>query len=157
MKQLVAYFSATGNTARVANSLAESIGADVFEIQPAEVYTAQDLNWWEETSRSSVEMKDPQARPEISRKLSCMGEYGRIYVGFPIWWNQAPRSINTFLESYSFDGVTIVPFATSGGSGAEKVKACLKESAPGARLLDASLLKADDSYQTLSKWAEAIL
>ena len=157
MKQLVAYFSATGNTARVANSLAESIGADVFEIRPAEVYTAQDLNWWEETSRSSVEMKDPQARPEISRKLSCMGEYGRIYVGFPIWWNQAPRIINTFLESYCFDGVTIIPFATSGGSGAEKVKAGLTMSAPGARLLEASLLKADDSYQALSKWAEAIL
>ena len=157
MKQLVAYFSATGNTARTANSLADAIGADVFEIRPAEAYSAEDLNWWNESSRSTLEMKDPQARPEISRKLDRIGEYEKIYVGFPIWWNQAPRIINSFLEGYDFRGVTIVPFATSGGSGAEKVKAGLTMSAPGARLLEASLLKADDSYQALSKWAEAIL
>ena len=154
MKQLVAYFSATGITAGVANSLADAIGADVLEIRPAQVYSPEDLNWWEETSRSTLEMKDPKARPEISRSLPQMGEYSRVYVGFPIWWGVAPRIINSFLESYDFGGVTLIPFATSGGSGAEKVRQSLADSAKGARLLEASLLKPDAGYQALSDWAD---
>ena len=140
MKKLVAYFSATGVTAKVANDLAEAVGADVFEIQPAERYTEADLDWKDEKSRSTLEMNDPAARPLISAKLDHMDEYDKIYVGFPIWWYVAPRIINTFLESYDLTGKTVIPFATSGGSGVEKVNESLRSSCAGAVLMEPQLL-----------------
>ena len=154
MKKLVAYFSATGVTARVANRLADAIDADVFEIRPAQIYSKEDLNWWEKDSRSTIEMNNATSRPEIAKRRENMDEYDQIYVGFPVWWNVAPRIVNTFLEGYDLTGKTIIPFATSGGSGVEKVNDSIKGSCRGADLKEASLLSADDTFQDLAQWAE---
>ena len=116
-RKLVAYFSATGTTAKVAETLADAIGADIYEIEPEIPYTEADLNWRDANSRSSVEMNDPHSRPAIAGKRDNMSDYDAIFVGFPIWWYVAPTIINTFLESYDTAGKTIIPFATSGGSG----------------------------------------
>ena len=126
MKKLVAYFSASGVTAKLAERLAESIDADLYEIVPKTPYTHADLNWHDSRSRSSVEMKDPASRPEIDGTRDNMAEYDVIYLGFPIWWYTAPTIIHTFLESYDFSNKTIVPFATSGGSGFGKTIESLK-------------------------------
>ena len=115
-KKLVAYFSASGVTAKVAETLAEAIGADIFEIEPKVPYTEADLNWMEKNARSTIEMNDPASRPEIAVKRDNMKDYDTIFVGFPIWWYVAPTIINTFLESYDLSGKTIIPFATSGGA-----------------------------------------
>ena len=119
-KKLVAYFSASGVTAKVAQALAEAIGADIFEIAPKVPYTEADLNWMDEKARSTIEMNDPSSRPEIESKRDNMSEYDTIFVGFPIWWYVAPTIINTFLESYDLTGKKIIPFATSGTSGIGK-------------------------------------
>lgn len=125
-KKLVAYFSASGVTRSVAQRLAKEAGADLFEIKPAVPYTDADLDWTNKRSRSSVEMNDPASRPEIAQRLDNMDEYDTVFVGFPIWWYVAPTIINTFLESYDFSHKTIVPFATSGGSGLGKTVEVLK-------------------------------
>lgn len=117
MKTLVAYFSAGGVTKSVAERLAKAANADLFEIKPEIPYTNADLDWTNKQSRSSLEMQDPSSRPAIAAKLSNMADYDTVFLGFPIWWYVAPTIINTFLESYEFAGKTIVPFATSGGSG----------------------------------------
>ena len=153
MEKLVAYFSATGITAKVANRLADAIDADVFEIRPVKVYTKEDLNWWEKNSRSTVEMNDSTARPEIAKRRDNMADYEEIYVGFPVWWNVAPRIVNTFLESYDLTGKTIIPFATSGGSGVDKVNSSIKGSCKGANLKEATLLNAEATFQELAQWA----
>ena len=111
-RKLVAYFSATGTTAKVAETLADAIGADIYEIEPEVPYTEADLNWRDANSRSSIEMNDPLSRPAIAGKRDNMADYDTIYVGFPIWWYVAPTIINTFLESYDMTGKTIIPFAT---------------------------------------------
>lgn len=117
MKTLVAYFSATGVTKKVAMQIAKHAHADLFEIKPAVPYTSADLDWTNKQSRSSIEMKDTKFRPEIAEKCSHMADYDTVFLGFPIWWYIAPTIINTFLEQYDFSGKTIIPFATSGGSG----------------------------------------
>ena len=132
MKKLVAYFSATGTTRKAAERLAKAVGADLFEIKPAVPYTHADLNWHNSHSRSSVEMNDPASRPEIAERFDRMDEYDVIYIGFPIWWYVAPTIINTFVESYDFFGKTILPFATSGGSGIGKTVEVLKLLSPKA-------------------------
>lgn len=114
---IVAYFSASGVTAKLAKSLAQVTGADLHEIQPAEPYSSADLDWTNKKSRSSVEMNDPSYRPAIGNQVADMEQYDTVFVGFPIWWYVAPTIINTFLESYDFSGKTVIPFATSGGSG----------------------------------------
>ena len=157
MKKLVAYFSATGVTAQVAEVLAEAICADIFEIRPSVIYSKDDLNWWEKDSRSTIEMNDLFCRPEIANVRENMEVYDVIYVGFPIWWNVAPRIINTFLECYDFKGKTIVPFATSGSSGAEKVNVSIQDSCSGANLKDATILNKASSFAELSSWADSIL
>ena len=116
-KILVAVFSASGVTKNVGEEIARIAGADFFEIVPKEIYTDDDLNWMNKQSRSSVEMNDPSARPEIADTVSDMASYDKVIIGFPIWWGVAPRTIETFLESYDFSGKTIIPFCTSGGSG----------------------------------------
>lgn len=126
MKKLIAYFSASGVTKKQAEKLAKITGADLFEIKPAVPYTDADLNWMDKNSRSSIEMNDKDFRPEIAEKLTNMDEYDTVLVGFPIWWYIAPTIINTFLESYDFAGKTIIPFATSGGSGMGKTVDVLK-------------------------------
>lgn len=114
--KLVAFFSASGVTAALAQRLSRAAGADLFEIKPAVPYTSADLDWTNASSRSSVEMKNPASRPEIAEKLPNMADYDVVFLGFPIWWYVAPTIINTFLESYDFSGKTIALFATSGGS-----------------------------------------
>ena len=153
-KKLVAYFSASGVTAKVAERLSESIGADLFEIAPKVRYTDADLDWRDKTSRSSVEMSNPASRPEIERVRDNMTDYDTIYVGFPIWWYVAPTIINTFLESYDLTSKVIVPFATSGGSGMGKTNEALLPSCNGAKLVEGCVFKSSASKQELADWAE---
>lgn len=151
-RTLVAYFSASGVTAKVAGDLAESIGADIFEIEPEVPYTDEDLDWRNKKSRSSVEMKDTTSRPAIRYRRDNMNDYDTVFIGFPIWWYVAPTIINTFLESYDLSGKTIIPFATSGGSGMGKTNEKLKPSCPGAKLLDGKVWNGKASKAELSDW-----
>lgn len=130
MKTLVAYFSATGTTERVAQQLAEVAGADLYEIEPETPYTAADLDWNDKNSRSTVEMNDLKFRPAIKGRLDNMADYDVVYIGFPIWWYTAPTIINTFIESYDMKGKTLIPFATSGGSTIKKSADDLKKTYP---------------------------
>lgn len=154
-KKLVAYFSASGVTEKVAKELAVAAKADMFEIKPAVPYTKADLNWMDKTSRSSVEMKDLSFRPEIAERLSNMEQYDVIFVGFPIWWYIAPTIINTFLESYDFSGKKIVLFATSGGSGFGETAEKLSCSCKGAELITGRLLNGKIDKAELAQWAES--
>ena len=155
-KVLVAYFSATGKTAAVASKLANVIGADLYEIAPAEPYTKADLNWLDANSRSSVEMKkDPGSRPAIGGKpVEDMDQYDTVFVGYPVWWYICPKIINTFLESYDFSGKKIVLFATSGGSGFGKAVENLKDSAPGADIVEGAVLNGIQTEKKLKEFAE---
>ncbi len=155
-KILVAYFSASGVTAKAAWKLAEVSGADLYEIKPEIPYTRADLDWMDKKSRSSIEMNDPSSRPGIADRLPDMGKYNVIFVGFPIWWYVAPTIINTFLESYDFSGKTIIPFATSGGSGMGKTNDGLEKSCPGAKLMAGKLLNGVSSAE-MKAWAESVL
>ena len=129
-KVLVTYFSASGVTAKTANKLAKEVDGDVLEIEPKEKYTSADLNWMDKKSRSSVEMNDPASRPEIAKQVENMDMYDTVLVGFPIWWYVEPKIIDTFLDSYDFSGKTVIPFATSGGSGIENVEKNLQKEYP---------------------------
>lgn len=155
-KKLVAYFSASGTTAKVAAKLAEAVGADIFEIQPQVPYTRADLNWQDEKARSTIEMRDPASRPAIAEKRDNMADYDTVFVGFPIWWYVAPTIINTFLESYNMTGKTIIPFATSGGSGMGKTNEKLLPSCPGAKLLEGKVFKSSTGKAELAKWVDGL-
>lgn len=155
-RKLVAYFSATGVTAKVAENLSEAIGADIFEIEPAVAYTTPDLDWRNKQSRSSIEMSDAASRPAISVKRDNMDEYDTVFVGFPIWWYVAPTIINTFLESYDLTGKTIIPFATSGGSGMGKTNEKLLPSCQDAKLLEGKVFKAAATKAELAAWEESL-
>ncbi len=135
-KTLVAYFSATGTTMEAATQLAKAANADLHEIIPAVRYTPADLNWRDKKSRSTLEMEDKSSRPAIANRVENMEQYDTVFVGFPIWWYIAPTIINTFLEQYDLTGKTVVPFFTSGGSGAGETMRYLKPSAPGANWVD---------------------
>ena len=139
-KALVAYFSASGRTAKVAEKLAAAMGADSYEIKPEVKYTKADLNWMDKKSRSSVEMNDKSFRPAIITGDVDVSGYSTIYLGFPIWWYVAPTLINTFLEAYDFSGKKIVMFATSGGSSFGNTAAELKPSAPNAEIIETKVL-----------------
>ena len=154
-KRLVTYFSASGITAKVAENLADAIGADIFEIQPEIPYTKADLNWMDKKSRSTIEMSDPTSRPAIAAKRDNMDEYDTIFVGFPIWWYVAPTIINTFLEAYDFSGKKIVLFATSGGSGFGNTVKELQPSAPDALITEGSLLNRG-TKQEISEWVKSL-
>ena len=155
-KKLVAYFSASGVTAQVAKKLAEAVGADLFEIAPKVPYTKADLDWMDARSRSTVEMKDPGSRPELAAALPDAADYDTVYVGFPIWWYVAPTIVNTFLESIDLSGKTVVPFATSGGSGMGKTNERLAPSCKGAKLLNGKVFKRSVSREELAAWAERL-
>lgn len=155
-KTLVAYFSASGVTAKVAENLAEAIGADIFSIEPEIPYTKADLNWNDKNSRSSVEMSNPAFRPAIRHTRDNMSDYETIFVGFPVWWYIAPTIINTFLESYDLTGKTIIPFATSGGSGMGKTNEKLLPSCKGAKLLEGKVFKSNVSKSELSTWVDGL-
>lgn len=155
-KKLVAYFSASGVTKRLATNLAEVAGADLFEIVPEQPYTAADLNWNDPNSRSSVEMKgDRTFRPAVASKVKNMDAYDVVFVGFPIWWYVAPTIINTFLEQYDFAGKTVVPFATSGGSGMGNTNAELAPSCPGAALVQGKVFPSFNKAQ-MKSWLDGL-
>ncbi len=153
MKVLVAYFSASGTTKGVAQQLAEVAGADLHEIKPAQHYTDADLDWRNKKSRSSVEMQDKSSRPAITDKLKNLQDYDVIYVGFPIWWNTCPTIINTFMEAYDFQGKTVIPFATSGGSSIKKACEDLKAAYPDVKWKEGKLLNRT-SKKDLEDWVK---
>lgn len=155
-RQLVAYFSASKTTAKLAKTLASTVGADLYEIRPERPYTPADLDWTDKNSRSSVEMRDPSSRPAITGRVEGMEEYGVIYLGFPIWWYLAPTIINTFLESYRLDGKVIVPFATSGGSGMGRTNQELQGSCRGADLREGRCFRAGVSATELKAWVDGL-
>ena len=155
-RKLVAYFSASGVTAKVAEKLSEAIGADLYAIEPEVPYTKADLDWMDKKSRSTIEMNNPASRPAIAGKRDNMNDYDTVFVGFPIWWYVAPTIINTFLESYDLTGKTIIPFATSGGSDMGKTNEKLLPSCKGSKLLNGKVFKASVSGADLAKWAEGL-
>ena len=153
-KALVAYFSASGVTARVAKNLATTAGADLYEIKPAVPYTKDDLNWINKQSRSSVEMRDKSSRPALADTDADIAAYDTIFVGFPIWWYIAPTIINTFLEAYDFSGKKIILFATSGGSGFGKAVQNLQPSAPKAQIIAGEILNGNPNEKKLKAFAD---
>lgn len=156
-KKLVAFFSASGVTARLAKTLAEATDADLYEIKPEVPYTDADLNWNNKQSRSTVEMKDLSFRPAIADKNANIAAYDVIFVGFPIWWYIAPTIINTFLESYDFSGKIVVPFATSGGSGMGETAEKLKPSISNTAILkEGKVLNSRANKEVLAAWAASI-
>ena len=156
-KKLVAYFSASGVTEKVAKDLAEAAGADLYKIKPAEPYSKEDLNWNNRESRSSLEMNSKVSRPPLADKDAGIEKYDVIFLGFPIWWYTAPRIINTFLESYDFSGRQIILFATSGGSGFGKTKDDLKVSiSKQATIMEGGLLNGKQTKESLKSWVERL-
>ena len=154
---LVAYFSASGETARLAATLAGVTGGTLFEIRPETAYTAADLNWNDKHSRSTLEMNDAKSRPAIAARVEHFAQYDVVFVGFPIWWYQAPRIIETFLESYDFSGKTVIPFATSGGSGMGKTESFLKPCcSAGTKWLPGKRLSSSASAGTVQDWVTSL-
>ena len=154
-KKLVAFFSASGSTRKLANTLAEVLGADSYEIKPATPYTGKDLNWNNSQSRSSVEMADINSRPELADKSAKISDYDTIFLGFPIWWYVAPHIINSFLESYDFNGKTIVLFATSGGSGFGDTLNQLKSScADSVKWITGQVFRGRTDKAVLTDWVK---
>lgn len=156
-KVLVAYFSASGVTKRVAETIAEVTQGDIYEIKPQVPYTSADLDWRDKNSRSTVEMNDPSSRPAIANSVENFSDYDTIFVGFPIWWYVAPSIVNTFLENYDFTGKTIVPFATSGGSGFGETETKLKALLPSnVSWKSGKLLNGNVSKETISTWISTL-
>ena len=155
-KILVAYFSATGTTKGVAEHIANGLNADIYEIVPEEAYTDADLDYNDNNSRTTIEMNDPDARPAISGSVENMEQYDIIFVGYPIWWGEAPRIVSTFMESYDFSGKTIVPFCTSGGSGIGSSASNLERLTSGATWLDGRRLNGSDSQDTVMEWVNSL-
>lgn len=153
-KALVAYFSASGVTAKAAKALAQAAGADLYEIKPAIPYTKADLNWTDKTSRSSVEMQDPSSRPALADQTAQIANYDVVFLGFPIWWYVAPTIINTFLEQYDLTGKTVIPFATSGMSGMGQTNRELQGSCRGANLVEGKRFANGTEAAELKAWAD---
>ena len=152
-KILVAYFSASGVTAKVAEKMAKAAGADLFEIAPAQPYTKADLNWMDKRSRSTLEMKDRSCRPAMAAKPDIL-DYDVILVGFPVWWYREPSIIDTFMENADFTGKTVIPFCTSGGSGLGDSVKNMQALAPNAKVIEGKRFSASASSDELKKWAE---
>lgn len=156
-KKLVAYFSASGVTAKVADLLADAVGADIHEIRPKVPYTKADLNWMDKKSRSSIEMADKKIRPEIAESNVRIEEYDVVFLGFPIWWYVAPTIVNTFLESHDFSGKRIVLFATSGGSKFGNTVEELKVSvADDVEIIEGKLLNGRQSIASVKAWTDSL-
>lgn len=155
-KILVAYFSATGTTKGVAEHIANGLNADIYEIVPEEAYTDADLDYNDNNSRTTIEMNDPDARPAISGSVENMEQYDIVFIGYPIWWGEAPRIVSTFVESYDFSGKTIVPFCTSGGSDIGSSATSLEQLTNGATWLDGRRLNGSDSQDTVMEWVNSL-
>lgn len=153
-KKLVAYFSCTGTTKKVAENLAKAVNGDIYEIKPKELYTTEDLNWTNKKSRTSLEMDDKNSRPKIETKISNMEEYDTIFLGFPIWWYVAPRIVNTFLESYDLSGKSIILFYTSGGSGlGNTVSELIPSVSKDTKMIEGKRFKPNTTIEELKTWA----
>lgn len=155
-KVLVAYFSATNTTEGVAEHIANGLNADLYEIVPEDPYTDADLNYNDNNSRTTIEMNDPNARPAISGFVENMEQYDIVFVGYPIWWGDAPRIVSTFMESYDFSGKTIVPFCTSGGSGIGSSATNLEQLTSGAEWLDGQRLSGSSSLDEIVEWVNGL-
>lgn len=155
-KALVVYFSATGTTARAAQMIADVADCALYEIVPQQVYTPDDLDWNDRTSRSSVEMNNADARPALKEPKADISDYDVVFIGYPIWWNQAPRIVNTFIESHNLKGKTLVPFATSGGSRIENSVKELKNAYPDLEWRDGKLLNGS-SRNTVLNWVGEVM
>lgn len=151
-KILVTYFSASGVTAKAAQNIADSIGADTFEIRPKQRYTVADLNWQDKNSRSSVEMNDKSSRPELEVTVSKLNDYSTILIGFPVWWYTAPTIINTFIESLDLSGKILIPFCTSGGTGIEGCEKDLRSVYPNYTWKKGKRLTGRESKEVLENW-----
>ena len=147
-RTLVAYFSASGVTARAAKEIADALGADLYEIRPEKPYTSADLDWRDKKSRSSLEMTDPASRPPMAGDGPELGRYDTVFVGFPVWWGVEPRVVDTFLDSGSFSGKTMIPFATSGGSGIAYAQEHLKQGYPKLQWKEGGLVN-----HSAAQWA----
>jgi len=154
-KVLVAYFSATGTTARAAQKVADATGGELYTITPAQPYTNADLDWNDKQSRSSVEMNDPKSRPAIKGKKENIADYDVVFIGYPIWWDLAPRVVDTFIESHDLTDKTVIPFATSGGSMLAGSAAALKRSYPALNWKEGRLLNRADE-KTIRDWIEKL-
>ena len=152
---LIAYFSASGSTAKLAKTIADVTGGTLYEIKPASPYTSADLNWNDKNSRSSLEMNDKTARPLILEPVENMAQYDTIFVGFPIWWYEAPRIIQTFLESYDLNGKTVIPFATSGGSEMGNTASILQKSCQ-AKVLPGKRMSPSASINEIYSWVNSL-
>ncbi|MDE7431835.1 MAG: NAD(P)H-dependent oxidoreductase [Lachnospiraceae bacterium] len=155
-KVLVAYFSATNTTEGVAEHIANGLNADLYEIVPEDPYTDADLNYNDNKSRTTIEMNDPNARPAIFGSVENMEQYDIVFIGYPIWWGEAPRIVSTFMESYNFSGKTIVPFCTSGGSGMGSSATNLEKLTSGAKWLSGRRLNGRDSQDTVMEWVNSL-
>lgn len=155
-KELIACFSATGNTWDIAEKISKLTGADLFRIEPEVPYSPADLDWRDQNSRSSIEMKDHASRPAVKALPEDMEEVETIYLGFPIWWYIAPTLINTFLEGLDLDGKTIIPFATSGSSGMGRTNDHLKDSAPGAVIKEGKRFAPGADAEEIQAWLASL-
>lgn len=156
-KKLVAYFSASGVTAKVADMLADAVGADIYEIRPEVPYTKADLNWMDKNARSTIEMNDKTIRPAIANRNAEIEKYDVIFLGFPIWWYVAPTIINTFLESYDFSGKKVILFATSGGSLFGNTVAELKGSvSDSCEIIEGKLLNGKQTIPSIRAWTDTL-
>ena len=153
---LVVYFSATGTTKGVTEKIAGISGADIYEIKAAQEYTEADLDWNDSDSRTTHEQDDPSVRPEIGSDTISLDGYDTIYIGYPIWWGEEPRIMDTFVESYDFDGITMIPFCTSGGSGIGISGKNLEENAGSGNWLDGERLQGSISEDELRSWMEGL-
>lgn len=156
-KVLVAYFSASGITAKVAEEIAKAEGADCFEIKPEQIYTKEDLDYTVKDSRSNLEMADESSRPAISGKVENMEDYGTIFIGFPIWWGREPSIIDTFLDAYDLNGKKIIPFCTSGVTGVEKAVEHIRGIAgDGVTVCEGRRLGTDGTEEEVKLWTELL-
>ena len=153
---LVVYFSATGTTKGVAEKIAGIIGADTYEIKAAQEYTDADLNWNDSNSRSTKEQNDSSVRPDIGSEAVSLDGYTTIYIGYPIWWGEEPRIMDTFVESYNFDGITLIPFCTSGGSGIGRSGQNLADNAGSGTWLDGKRFGAGATEDEIRSWIEGL-
>ena len=156
MKTMVAYFSASGSTARLAQTLAAAADAKLYEIKPAVPYERKDLNWMDKKARSTVEMQDPACRPALADTAANVAEADVIFLGFPIWWYREPSIIDSFLEAYDFTGKTVVPFFTSGGSQLGEGQERIESLAVGAKVLPGRRFKARAGEEELKDWIRTL-
>ena len=156
MRKLVAYFSASGSTARLANTLAAAADAELYEIKPSVPYEHRDLNWMDKKARSTVEMQDPNCRPELADTAAPVAEADVVFLGFPIWWYREPSIIDSFLDAYDFSGKTVVPFFTSGGSDLGEGQIRIEKLARGARVLRGRRFSARASENELKSWIDSL-